>query len=253
MATPKVYITSENDFGKCSARLISSTLQAQNQIFHIISLSGGSTPWPVYTQLSPSLAVYGDLRRFLFIQTDERLVAPASDRSNQAAIRKSLLNGQQPGDRMQFIAAPVEAEDVCSEYARLLSAHVPSGRWPETISLAVLGIGPDGHIASLFPDTAWENADSSSGFIIVNSASQPETRISLSFSAIMQAREIVFLVTGKTKQAILDEVVLNPESTLPAAKLIRDRQVMFSVTEDAVSPKLFQYLNGQNCISHIRG
>lgn len=252
MAAPKVYITSENDFGKCSARLIGSTLQAQNQTFHIISLSGGSTPWPVYTQLLPSLAANGDLRRFLFIQTDERLVATDSDRSNQTAIRKSLLKGQ-PDCSLQFIAAPIEADDVCSQYARLLSAHVPSGRWPETISLVVLGIGPDGHIASLFPDTAWENADSPSGFIIVNSASQPETRISLSFSAIMQAREIVFLVTGKTKQAILDEVVLNPESRLPAAKLIRDRQVMFSVTEDAVSPKLFQYLKEQNCISHIRG
>jgi len=164
-----------------------------------------------------------------------------SERSNQKAIKESFFNNSS-FNRQIFIPVPVETDDVCSNYARLITEALPGKKWPTAISAAILGIGSDGHIASLFPEDEWENKESMTDFLIVKPASQPETRISLSFSALCRAQDVVFLVTGTSKKDILEEVIMNTKSKLPAAKLIRSRQTFFSVTADAVSPELSKFL-----------
>lgn len=243
---PEVYIIqNSSDFGLQSAKIISSIIQNQKNRFNVISLSGGTTPWPVYKELIPLLDKNSNLSQFLFIQTDERIVASNSERSNQKAVKEAIFNSSF-SKKPVFVPAPVETNEVCNNYASLIAQVMPEGKWPATISAAILGIGPDGHIASLFPEDDWENKESPTDFIIVKPVSQPEARLSLTFSALCRAQNIIFLVSGAAKKDILEEVIINRNSRLPAAKLIRSRQTIISVTADAVSQKLADYLAEKN-------
>jgi 6-phosphogluconolactonase len=94
-----------------------------------------------------------------------------------------------------------------------------------SLDLVLLGMGEDGHIASLFPNASAKIWDISTPFLVVeNSPKPPPTRISLSFKAILAAKNVVALVSGKGKEAAFQES-LKPAGRTPLGRVIASRPV----------------------------
>jgi 6-phosphogluconolactonase len=207
----------------------------------LISLSGGNTPFPVYRLLPAKLAKTGLANSCYWLQTDERLVAADDERSNQKAIRASLFaDGLLPESHFYAVPSARQAaaeSRVADAYQNELLKLPEQLRSPAAIDLIILGIGNDGHTASLFPETDWQK-DFTADFAIFEPASQPEARISLTYQRILQARELLFIVSGGSKQPVVEEIFLNPRCDYPAAVIARQRPTRWIIDASAISPHL---------------
>ena len=174
----------------------------------IIGLSGGSTPGNVYE----AFARVADAH-YTFIQIDERMVPADHVDSNQCQAKEALAPML---DHATFIAVPTakDPENAASEYEMLVKDHLP-------LDVAVLGIGPDGHTASLFPHSPALSSKRLVAHTITDQFAVRD-RITLTFLAIMQSKKLLVLLKGKEKQAILDTLqsgTANVED-FPAIKLL---------------------------------
>jgi 6-phosphogluconolactonase len=167
---------------------------------HIV-LSGGATPRAAYGAFVHAVEAVGvDVSGATMWFGDERCVPPDDERSNYLMVREALLD---PLDRdpvhppprvvrMKGELGPFEAAD---EYERSLSE---SG--PEQFDLLLLGIGPDGHCASLFPDQPTLNERSRLVVGVEQAGLEPYVpRVSFTLAAIGRAKHVVFLAAGESK------------------------------------------------------
>lgn len=177
-----------------------------------LALSGGSTPRPLYERLaSTELQGRIDWSKVVVTFCDDRCVAADSPDSNLRLVRESLLEG------LDATPAEVIALDgtlAPGEAAADLAARLGQ----EPIDLAVLGMGDDGHTASLFPGGAELTSDAPTAEATTSPKGVAE-RVTLSVAALERARERVFLVTGAGKAGPMAQVVAELGSTpaLPAA------------------------------------
>lgn len=192
--------------------------------FHV-ALAGGSTPRRLYELLAS-----GDFRgapewRATHIYFgDERCVPPDHDDSNYRMARESLLRHVEvPARQIHRIEAEREdREAAADDYARILETQLPTGGdgGAPRLDLVLLGLGTDGHIASLFPGT--DALDARSRLVVpVWRERQADWRISLTYTIINAARRIVILVTGSEKAGIVGEVLGHPagEPRYPVERL----------------------------------
>jgi 6-phosphogluconolactonase len=164
-----------------------------------VVLTGGSTPRAAYTEFVDAVRSVGiDVSRCEMWFSDERCVPPDDERSNYGLVRASLL--EPLGEftelptvhRMRGELGPFPAAD---EYERLLR-DAGSPRF----DLVMLGMGSDGHMASLFPDQGSLNERSRLVVGVDQAGLEPFVpRVSLTLPALANARQIVFLVTGESK------------------------------------------------------
>lgn len=163
----------------------------------VIAVSGGSTPWAMLRALADMIVPWDGVHMF---QVDER-VAPAGDPDrNLTHLRESLLD-HAPLRPDQIHAMPVESEDLAaaaSSYAATLRDIAGS---PMTLDVVHLGLGPDGHTASLVPrDPVLEIDDA---LVAVTGMYQGRRRMTLTYPAINHARRILWVVTGSEKSDML--------------------------------------------------
>jgi 6-phosphogluconolactonase len=165
---------------------------------HIV-LTGGSTPRAAYGEFVEAVRTVGiDVSGCVMWFSDERCVPPEDERSNYGMVQESLLDplgesGRLPTvHRMQGELGPDAGAD---EYERELRA-AGSPRF----DLVLLGIGPDGHLASMFPDQESLSERSRMVVGVPEAGLEPFVpRITLTFPALVNARQIVFLATGESK------------------------------------------------------
>ena len=191
--------------------LVSARITAvlERQRFCSIVLSGGSTPKPLYAALAGKDLPW---ERLLIFWGDERYVSPDHPDSNEKMAREAWLN-QVPIPAAQVFAIPTGAGDPaidaatydqtireCFEGAG--SPFAPAGDQPWTWDIVLLGMGDDGHTASLFPGTAvLQETDALVG--VGQKGDQP--RISLTYPALDRSDWVAFLVAGANKQGALGE------------------------------------------------
>jgi 6-phosphogluconolactonase len=165
---------------------------------HIV-LSGGSTPRAAYGAFVEAVHAVGvDVSGATMWFGDERCVPPEDERSNYRMAREALLeplarDGAAPAvHRMKGELGPFDAAD---DYERELSE---SG--PEQFDIVLLGIGPDGHCASLFPDQPTLSERSRLVVGVEQAGLEPFVpRVSFTLSAIARTRQVVFLAAGESK------------------------------------------------------
>lgn len=164
---------------------------------HLV-LTGGSTPRAAYEEFVEAVQTVGiDVTQSTIWFTDERCVPPEDDRSNYGLVRDSILEPLGEGaapmvQRMRGELGPSEAAD---EYERELRAA-----GPPRFDLVLLGMGPDGHLASMFPDQSSLSERSRLVLGVEESGLDPFVpRVTLTFPALVNARQIVFLATGSSK------------------------------------------------------
>jgi 6-phosphogluconolactonase len=160
--------------------------------FHIV-LAGGNTPRDVYRRL-PELATDWSAWRVYF--GDERCL-PAGDpeRNSRMAADAWLAHVPIPVTRVHAIPAERGPKPAAEAYAEVL-------RGIGTFDLVLLGLGEDGHTASLFPGRPWEGDPGNPDVIAVHGAPKPPPdRVSLTASRLSRSRRVLFLVTGAGKRA----------------------------------------------------
>jgi 6-phosphogluconolactonase len=164
-----------------------------------IVLTGGSTPRAAYGEFVEAVQTVGiDVSGCTMWFSDERCVPPDDSRSNYRMVRESLLEplgafGEVPTvHRMRGELGPA---DGASDYERELR-EAGSPRF----DLVLLGIGPDGHLASMFPDQESLSERSRMVVGVPEAGLEPfVSRVTLTFPALVNARQIVFLATGESK------------------------------------------------------
>jgi len=183
-----------------------------------VALAGGSTPKATYETLARDYAGEVDWGRVHVFFGDERAVPPSHEDSNYRMAKDALLDHVSVGSvhRMRGELPPEEAAASYEEELRSFFGEVTP-----RFDLILLGIGGDGHTASLFPGTAaLEVADR---LTVANPVLKLETtRITLTAPAINAARAVVFLVAGEDKAEALREILEGDADPRPyPAKLVR--------------------------------
>jgi 6-phosphogluconolactonase len=184
--------------------------------FYSIALTGGATPKELYSIISQNRSVGINWEKVRFFWGDERCVPPDSDESNYKMASQHLLGNIDVSDENVFrIYGEADPEMEAIRYSNILAANIPPVYgWPR-FDLVLLGLGEDGHVASIFP--GYKDLFSSSKYCEVTE--HPETsqlRVTLTGPVINNAKKVVFLVTGNSKADIVAEVLRNG-SSLPAS------------------------------------
>jgi 6-phosphogluconolactonase len=202
------------------ARAIDEAVRARGRAF--VAISGGNTPGPIYRQLTEYAL---PLDRIDWFWVDERDVPADHPRSNFRAAFDDLQLGRVDAARVHRM--PAEATDLqaaASQYERLLrqTFGVASA---VAFDAVTLGIGDDGHTASLFPGTGAVSIDDR---LVLAIAAQPsraiEARLTLTSPVLCEARFVLVLARGLQKRAPVTAAFLDgPEDAIPARVLHRAR------------------------------
>ena len=186
------------------------------------AVSGGSTPWKMLAHLAQEDVPWEQLHLF---QVDER-VAPAGDPDRNLTHLEASLLVRAPLPKERLHAMPVEEADLeaaAQRYARDLEAV--AGQPPE-LDLVHLGLGPDGHTASLVPDDPVLDVADRDVALTVNPY-QEHRRMTVTFPLIARARRILWLVTGGSKVGMLERL-RNADPSIPAGRVRSDRALVLA-------------------------
>ncbi|MCU7799065.1 MAG: 6-phosphogluconolactonase [gamma proteobacterium symbiont of Lucinoma myriamae] len=198
-------------------------LKAQESISHRgifkLVLAGGTTPKRIYELLSEHQQEWSKWHLFI---GDERCLDNNDPERNSLMIKQSLLDKINfPEENFHPINAQLGPEKGASEYAELINTFLP-------FDLSLLGIGEDGHTASLFP--GHQHDESQLTHAVYNSPKAPPERVSLSKKTISQSAEVIILVTGKNKQSAVRQ--WQQGEPLPVAQ-IQAARVSILIDDDA--------------------
>lgn len=176
----------------------------ENDFFSLV-LSGGSTPARVFSYIA---ANYGDVinwGKLKIFWGDERCVPPDDDESNYKMARESLLDYVPiPAGQIFRIRGEDVPETASKQYSDLVKQHVRmDGQLPQ-FDLIMLGLGDDGHTASIFPDRM-DLFHSDRLFDVAQNPYSGQLRVTMTGKVINQARTIVFLVTGNSKAQLVSQ------------------------------------------------
>lgn len=198
-----------------------------------IALNGGSTPRPVYEQLPALLEDWSGVHVWF---GDERCLPLDHEESNFRLASETLIAGAGlRGDQVHRMRGELGPEQGAKAYAAELAEHLELGDGGlPVLDVVHLGLGPDGHTASLFPDhpalqvTGWATVG------ITDSPKPPPERISLSLACLNAARRRILHTVGEDKRAAVERVLAPADPGTPASLL--ERFGLEIIVDDAAHP-----------------
>jgi 6-phosphogluconolactonase len=219
----------------CAAMMVSAAVGGGQ-----IVLTGGSTPKLAYEEFVDAVKSVGlDLSRTTFWLGDERCVEPDDERSNYRMIKESLLDPLAgPSEpTMHRIRGELGPDRGADDYQRvLIDAGSP------IFDLVLLGIGPDGHCASLFPGQPTLRERSRLTVGVPEAGMEPfVARVSLTISALTAGTQIVFLVTGESKADAVAEAFgpdAEPDPAVPSSMLAPEARSITVLLDEAAASRL---------------
>jgi 6-phosphogluconolactonase len=206
-----------------AAAIIAENARAAYQArgLFLIAVSGGHTPWVMFRMLAREEVPWAAVH---VLQVDERIAPAGRPDRNLTHLRDSLLQNA-PLDPAHIYAMPVDSLDLpaaAAEYAVTLQKIAGS---PPVLDLVHLGLGPDGHTASLVPgDPALQMVDKD---IAITGMYQGRKRMTLTYPVINRARQILWVVTGSEKVKPLRQL-LNADPSIPAGRIRRDNALVLA-------------------------
>jgi 6-phosphogluconolactonase len=221
----RILTTPQELFASAAEEVVRAANEAVTQRGRFsIALSGGSTPRNLYTLLATNARSSLPWDRMFFFWSDERHVPPDDPDSNYRMVNETLLSKVPipAGNVFRVAAENPDAAAAAEAYEQTLGKFfgLEAGQVPR-FDLNLLGLGPDGHTASLFPETA--GLQEKSRLVIANWVEKFKThRITFTLPVVNGARCVAFLVSGTDKAAALRAVL---ESDAPGreypAKLVK--------------------------------
>jgi len=197
-------------------------------------IPGGSAAEKLLPRLSRSRV---DWPRTGVFYSDERFVSRTDPDSSSSASMRLLFNGLGAhGPRVHpMVETTVDADATATRYEELLVRTL--GAEP-VLDLVLLGIGEDGHVASLFPGRPSLEATDRAVIVERESPKPPPTRLTLSLPLLARAREVVIAAFGAGKADVLHDVIHEPTCTLPAARLLRSAARVTFLLDPAAAARL---------------
>jgi 6-phosphogluconolactonase len=187
----------------------------------ILAVSGGHTPWQMLRDLAGEKVPWEEVQ---VVQVDERVAPPGDPDRNLTHLRESLLT-RVPLPPEQLHAMPVEAPELKAathSYARTLQELAGS---PPVLDLVHLGLGPDGHTASLVPgDPVLEVTDTD---VALTGPYQWRCRMTLTYPIVNRARRILWVVTGNDKAGPLARL-RDADRAIPAGRVRQDQAMLLA-------------------------
>jgi 6-phosphogluconolactonase len=186
----------------------------QGRTVHL-SLAGGTTPRAAYERLAALVDDWEGVELWL---GDERLVPPDDPESNYRSVAEALLQGT--GAVARVVPTGGSAEEAASAYARVIRRRVPAG--PDgvpVLDLALLGLGEDGHVASLFPHAPALDARGEICVAVHDAPKPPPDRVSLTLDVFRAAGSVVILAVGEGKADAVRATLSGPDPSVPASLL----------------------------------
>jgi 6-phosphogluconolactonase len=192
----------------CVAHFIAiANASIKNQGYFAVALSGGSTPKVIFKSLSAHEYRHQiDWKKCWIFWSDERAVEPTDTESNYHMAMEAGLNEIGiPAEQVFRMVAETNIEKNAENYEHAIKKHIPSGRF----DLVMLGMGDDGHTASLFPWT--EGLQNTEHLVIANYITQKKVwRMSLTYKCINEAKHIAIYVLGANKAGMVKTVLEGP-------------------------------------------
>jgi 6-phosphogluconolactonase len=206
-----------------------------------VTLSGGNTPRAIYSLLAQQYKTTIPWDKVHIFFSDERHVPPDHPDSNYRMAKESLLaNVPIPEKNIHRVRTEMDAASAAQDYDNQLREffHLNGNDWPR-FDLIMLGLGDDGHTASLFPGTA--ALDESRRRVVANWVEKLKSfRITFTFPLLNYAAEVLFLVSGANKAKILKEVLEPGGTEVPAQRVLpKGGRLLWLADQDAGRPFCF--------------
>lgn len=225
----------ENPARACAALLVSAAIGGGK-----IVLAGGSTPKLAYEHFVDAVQAVGlDLANSRFWVGDERCVDPQDERSNYRMIKESLIDplvGVTSVD-VQRIRGELGPDTAAEDYEQRLRAA-----GPPRFDLVLLGIGPDGHTASLFPGQPALHEDGRLAVGVPEAGLEPFVpRVTMTVGALTASKRIVFLASGESKADAIAKAFgphAEPDPAVPASLLAPNAQSLTVLIDRAAAARL---------------
>ena len=172
-----------------------------------IALSGGSTPTSIFKQLAETTRLES-WSQVHFYWGDERCVKPDDKQSNFGNAKKYLIDPLGiPDDHVHRILGEEDPAVEAERYGAMLKDQLPVEYGLPVFDWIWLGVGEDGHTASIFPDQI-ELWKAESTCVVATHPESGQLRVSLSGGAINAARRVTFIVTGAKKSSVINDIVM---------------------------------------------
>src|SRR5215831_6487429 len=187
----------------------------------VMAVSGGHTPWVMLRALAEEDVPWSSVHIF---QVDERVAPEGHADRNLTHLRASLLE-HAPLPPEQIYAMPVEISDLQLAAAKYASQLESIAGTPPVLDLVHLGMGPDGHTASLVPnDPVLDVRDRD---VAITGVYQGRRRMTLTYPVINRARRILWVITGQEKAPMLQRMLAGDQS-IPGGRVARDNAVIIT-------------------------
>ena len=175
-----------------------------------LGLAGGTTPRRAYDMLADAVFDWTGIHLWL---CDERAVGPDDPESNYRMVAETLLaGGRIPDEQVHRMRGELGADAAAEDYEHELAVIRPGPRALPVLDIALLGLGPDGHIASLFPHNTALHAPETRACLAVHDAPKPPPdRITLSLRTLRAARSRLILATGPAKAEAVAAALAGPD------------------------------------------
>lgn len=240
-ATIKTFTSPQKVAGAFTERLIQLNEHAKQTGTSVtVCLSGGSTPKLFFKTLASE---HGDIdwSNVQFFWGDERCVPAESDESNFGeADRLFLSKANIPGENVHAVNGSIDPELAAKEYETAIRTHVNADDSSELprFDLMVLGMGDDGHTASIFPHQL-ELLDSKNVCEVATHPTSGQKRVTVTGDVITNSAEICFLITGANKASVLSTILNKSEGyqAFPTSRFSDLEQTRFWL-DDAAAAEL---------------
>jgi 6-phosphogluconolactonase len=186
-----------------------------------LAVSGGRTPWVMLRALAAEDVPWPGVHVF---QVDER-IAPAGDPDRNLTHLRETLLANSPIPPQQIYAMPVEPPDLPAAAARYAATLEAIAGSPVVLDLVHLGLGPDGHTASLVPGDPV--LDVTATDVALTGVYQGRNRMTLTYPVINRARRILWVVTGSEKVKALGQL-RRADTSIPGGRVRRDRALVLA-------------------------
>lgn len=221
-------------FSKYFAELV-----ADKATFHV-ALSGGSTPKIVFDVLAEEYGDKIDWSKIHFYWGDERCVSPTDDDSNYKMTVEHLFSKiEVPDENIHRILGENSPQNEAMRYANLIEINLDRVEGIPQLDLVILGMGDDGHTASIFPHELelWNAEDHC---VVATHPDSGQKRVSINGKVINAAKEVVFLVTGESKAEKVDEIHNQKEGyeKYPAALVHPESGKLMWFMDEAAAKKM---------------
>lgn len=230
-----IFDTPEKVAQEFAGQLVQIATDDLSQIKHVC-LSGGSTPKRMFEILASDYAKT-NWSSVHFYWGDERCVLPTDDQSNFGVANKLFFeNANIPESNIHRILGEIDPEQASRQYSAELKQHVTAGENVPIFDLMILGMGDDGHTASIFPHQM-ELVESEKLCEVATHPDSGQQRVTITGQVIRAARRICFLVSGQNKADVLAQILNQTADAAmyPTTQFINASDVTFFLDSAAAS------------------